>query len=198
MIEHAGAAIVDDVRRFVSGEVGVDERQKQTGALDSPCHFEGAMVVDQEEGHLVPHPQSECEKSLRQLARPSLELAEGHRPSRRGDNRRPLGMRGGVGRGRVGRDDGFGGVSGAHASLLVAGGVPVLARRALSAPTGRPLPAAERHDHPHDAPNGHDPEVVPGPRRRRAPLEGCEEGQYEVPHRESTTRTAPAPNLGGM
>ncbi len=162
--EHARAAVVDDVGRLVGCQVSVDERQKQTGTLKSPGDLVGPVIIDGEHGHLVPDAQPEGEQGLRQLARPGLELTEGHRPARGCDDGGTVGMRGGVGRGRVVRHGGFGSFSAGHAHTSSRNRLPGARRPPCSSPPRRPLPAACRHRHPDHAPDRHDPEIAPRPR----------------------------------
>ncbi len=109
--QRAGAAVHDDVRRLLGGEVRVDHGVVQAGALEPEGHLVGPVVVGQQHRHVVPGPQPVGEQGLGQPARALLELGERHDPARRGDHGRPLGVGGGVGGGAEMRRAGVSGLT---------------------------------------------------------------------------------------
>ena len=112
--QRAGATVLHDVGGLFGGQVRVDHRVVQAGALEPERHLMGPVVVGQQHRHVVPRPQPVGGQGLGQPARALLELGEGHDPARGGDHGGPVGIRGGVGGGAEMRR----GRLGAHLPLL--------------------------------------------------------------------------------
>ena len=121
--ERPGAAVVDDVRRLVGGQVRVDHGVVEAGALEPERHLVRAVVVRQQDGHVVPGAQPVGVERLGQPARARLELGEGDHGARRRDHGRPVGVRRHVG-GRAVLGQGDGG-RGSLPTLLVHAAVAV-------------------------------------------------------------------------
>ena len=160
--QRTGPAVADDVGRLVGGEVRVDHRVVQAGSLQPERHLVGPVVVGQQHGDVVAGPQTAGEQGLRQPARTLLELCERHHLAGRGDDGRPVRVRGGVDPGTEAarRRGGLG----AHRALLaqVAAVVPARRRRwpgvgrrpSVRSPE-RPFPTACRPAGPRRSAAGH-------------------------------------------
>ena len=122
--ERAGAAVHDDVGRLVGRQVGVDHRVVEARPLQGEGHLVGAVVVGQEDRHVVAGTQPMGEQGLGQAARALLELGERDDLARGGDDGGALAVAGGV---RGGAEMDRAALVGAHR--------PLLAHREVGAPT---------------------------------------------------------------
>jgi hypothetical protein len=71
---HLRVAVVDDVRDFLGGEIGVDAGEVETGALARRARFEVARVVLHEDGVVVEALEIDRPQQMGELVGPGLEL----------------------------------------------------------------------------------------------------------------------------
>ena len=115
MISVRAPQSIDDVGRLVGGQVGVDHGVEEARSLEGEGDLVRAVVVGQQDGDVVPGPQTVREEGLGQTTRSFLQLGERDDLAGGGDDGGALPVAGGI---RGGTKMGRTGVVGAHRPLL--------------------------------------------------------------------------------